>query len=30
MSMDEPVSTTSERDIDMPDAAVNDQDLQLG
>uniref|UniRef100_A0A7C9FLP8 26S proteasome non-ATPase regulatory subunit 4 homolog n=2 Tax=Opuntia streptacantha TaxID=393608 RepID=A0A7C9FLP8_OPUST len=29
MSMDEPVSTTSERDIDMSDAAVDDQDLQL-
>lgn len=29
MSMDEPASTASVRDIDMSDAAGNDQDLQL-
>lgn len=29
MSMDEPISTTSVRDIDMSDAVVDDQDLQL-
>ncbi|KAJ8443603.1 hypothetical protein Cgig2_019585 [Carnegiea gigantea] len=29
MSMDEPISTTSVCDIDMSDAAVDDQDLQL-
>lgn len=30
MSMDEPASTTTVRDTDMSEAAVEDQDLQLG
>jgi len=30
MSMDDPASNAAVRDTDMPDAAEDDQDLQLG